>query len=79
MSAEECVEALIERYPDQAAWIEQMHDLDQTFQEICNDRYNVVVSLSTLERRSRGIQHEVDDLVILLGQLDAEIAKYLGR
>ena len=77
MPTTECLEALITRYPDHAAWIARMHELDPTFREICHDHYEVVVSLSKLDRRRRGIEREVEDCEVLLGQLDGEIAKFL--
>ena len=72
-----CIEALIKRYPGHAEWITRMHELDPTFREICHDHYEVVASLSTLDRRRRGIDREVEDFEVLLGQLDIEIAKFL--
>ena len=77
MSDSDCLEALIKRYPDHADWIARMHELDSTFREICHDHYEVVASLSTLDRRRRGIDREVEDFEVLLGELDIEIAKFL--
>ena len=79
MSNTDCLEALIERYPDRAEGIARLYEFDPTFREICHDRHEVVVSLATLDRRRRGIDREVEDFEVLLGQLDVEIAKFVDR
>ena len=70
-------DALIARYPGHAELIERMHDSDPTFREICRDHHAVIASLATLDGRATVMKQEVEGFEALLGQLDAEITKYL--